>query len=78
MNFLLHNRIEISNGHSQVYFYNSMLKSVLQQIGAKQSYNDFIALGQEVNEDYSKANCKLSNHLKSYKLAIYQKDGGYR
>ena len=68
MNFLLHNRIEISNGKDEVYFYNNMLDSVLDQIRLKKSFNNFIALGTGNDRNLSETTYKLDEFLKIYKL----------
>ena len=68
MNFLLHNRIEISNGKTKVCFYNRMLDSVFSQLQNKKSYNDYIAVGTGNDANESTSTCKLKNYLKTYKL----------
>ena len=68
MNFLLHNRIEISNGEDKLFVYNQMLDSVLDNLKNLKSYNDYIALGTGTSSTQSLANYKLTNYYNAYPL----------
>ena len=70
MNFLLHNRIEISNGKEKIFFYNKMLKSVFNNLKNFKSYNGYISLGTGNNTEYVETDFKLGNYIKSYPLEI--------
>ena len=67
MKFNLHNKIEIYNCKNKYCFYNTMLKSVINQFKTLDSFNDYLALGVGTRTHLD-TNFNLINYKKSYKL----------